>query len=91
MLQPQSLSDQQVEERAASATALLNDPVVDMAIDEMRVAYMDRLIQSDIGSPEAAAAHAALKMLADFKVALVAMVTEQKMRKHRKRSNTDGG
>jgi len=77
---PQKLSHLEVEERAASAAALLADPVVQMALDDLRSAYLSTLMQADVGTPEAASAHAGMRVLEDFKASLLAMVTEKKMR-----------
>ena len=78
-----SLSDYEAEEQAASAKAMLNDPVFSVAMADLTTKYMDNLMQSDVGSQEAAAAHAGLKVLRDFKASLEAMITEKKMRDHR--------
>jgi hypothetical protein len=77
---PNSLSDYEVGERAASAEALLSDPVVGEAMENLREAYLNTLLDSEVGTPEAASAHAGMKVLEDFKAALLAMVTEKKMR-----------
>ena len=74
------LSDYEVDERAASAQALLSDPVVGEALEGLREAYLNTLLDSEVGTPEAASAHAGMKVLEDFKAALLAMVTEKKMR-----------
>lgn len=78
------LSDLEVEERAASARALLNDPVVHGALEEMKAAYMEALVISAVGSPEASLAHASLKVLQDFKDRLTSMTVENRMRQHLK-------
>lgn len=77
------LSDVQLDEMAASAEALLNDPVVDMAISNMRSEYLAKLIIADIGTPEATSAHMCLKMLTHFKASLAGIITERKMRARR--------
>ena len=76
----QNLSDHEIDERAAAAQALLNDPVVLMALDDLKESYLATLMGSDVGTPEAASAHAGLRVLEDFKASILAMVTDKKMR-----------
>jgi len=85
-----TLSDLQVEERASSASAMLNDLVFEAAINTMRAQYIDALTKAAVGSPEASTAHAGVKMLEDFKATLQAMITEKKMRARYPRSVDNG-
>jgi hypothetical protein len=77
---PNNLSDFEIGERAASAQALLNDPIVEEAMADLREGYLNTLLDSEVGTPEASSAHAGMKVLEDFKAALLSMVTEKKMR-----------
>jgi hypothetical protein len=88
MLKPR-LNDFEVEERSASAAALLADPVVGMALDSLRESYMINLMDAEVGSPESQSAHAGLKILQDFKASLEAMITEKKMRAKYSRSDSN--
>lgn len=82
------LSDYEIEERAASARAFLNDPVIKEAFDSMHSRYMGTLLASDVGSLTATAAHAKLAALADFQAELISVITEKKIRdKHIKVDN----
>lgn len=82
------LNDAELEEHAASAKAILNDPVVDEALKAMRYQYMDKLIAADVGSEQVTMYHASLKLIDDFKAQLQTVITEQKMRqRHRSREN----
>jgi hypothetical protein len=83
------LDQSEIEERAATAQALLNDPVVEEALDDLSMTYLNNLMESEIGSQEANAAHAGMKVLNDFKASLLAMVTEKKMRQKYGRSDRD--
>jgi len=90
MPETKRLSQFEVEERAASAQALLNDPVIEEAMEDLRKTYMDNLMGSEVGSPEAQAAHAGMKVLESFKASLLAMVTEKKMRAKYGRTDNAG-
>jgi hypothetical protein len=89
MLKPtRPLSDYEVDEKAASATAILNDPIISEAINNLHQKYVEELIASGVGSPEALSAQAGMKMLVDFKSELQSMITERQMRVHRRRSTS---
>lgn len=57
------LRPDEVEERAAEARALLNNPVLKQAMEDTRKEYLRQLIQADVGSLTAATAHASMKVL----------------------------
>jgi hypothetical protein len=75
------LSDFEVDERAASALALLNDPHILESFTALREMYINILENSPIGSDEAVTAHTSLKVLQDFRASVESMVTDSKMRK----------
>lgn len=79
------LSDYQVEERAAAATALLNDPVILEVLKEMHDTYVATLLRVQVGTPEALTAHAGIRLVEDFRNGLIAKVTEKRMRDHRRK------
>lgn len=80
------LSDYEVDERAASATAVLDDPVVKEAIDKLKSKYVDELVSAAIGSPESMSAHAGIKLIGGFQAELQSMITEKRVRTYRKGS-----
>jgi hypothetical protein len=82
------LSDLEIEERAASASALLHDPVVEEALRMMQAKCVDTLMVAELGSPEASSAHATMKVIAEFKASLNSMITDKKMREKYPRSST---
>lgn len=74
------LSDIEVEERAATAQAMLQDDLVKEIIEDLRERYLQNFMDATVGSPEAAAAHSGMKILNDFQNSLMAVLTEKKMR-----------
>lgn len=76
-----ALSDLEVDERASTALAFLNDPVIVDTFSALREMYIDILEHSAVGSEEAYASHTNLKVLQDFRGALESMITDQKMRR----------
>jgi hypothetical protein len=56
------LSAQEIEDRAADARALLGSKVFKDALADTEAEYVRQLIQADVGSLTAAAAHASMKV-----------------------------
>ena len=82
------LSDYEVDEKAASAHAILQDPLISEALKNLEVNFVEALIKAPIGGPDAMTAQAGLKVVQGFRDELQAMVTEKKMREHRNRSGS---
>jgi hypothetical protein len=77
------LSNEEIQERAATATALLNDPLLNEAILQIRDGFVNQLVASGIGSEAAISAHAGLKVLEAFKGELQAVIVNMKMNRTR--------
>ena len=69
----------QLDERAAEARNILNSPLFQEAIRNMREQYIARLMQAVVGSDEAKEAHAMLKIINEFKANFTSIMTDQKM------------
>lgn len=86
------LSNLEVEERAADAKALLNSEVFNRALDDVRSRQLGILINADVGSLTAGAAHAMLKALEEIKNQLDQYIADNKMRQkyHKDKGESDG-
>lgn len=73
-------SDFEVDERAASALALLNDPYIVETFTALREMFVNILENSPVGSDEAVTAHTSLRVLQTFRANVESMVTDKKMR-----------
>jgi len=73
------LSSIEVEERAASARAIINDPVFQDAFDMLHSQYLGILLQADVGGLTASTAHASIKVLHDVRSAFESMILDKKM------------
>jgi hypothetical protein len=69
----------ELEERAASARALLSDPIFRDVLDTMYSRHIGILAGADIGSLTASAAHAMLRAINELRSELESIVTEKKM------------
>lgn len=78
-----NLSPQQIEERAAEARALVNNPVLKEAFEKAKEEQVRVLIQAEVGSLTAGAAHATVKALDGVLQQLQVMVNEAAMQKRR--------
>ena len=85
----QKRSDYEVDERAANAQTILNDPIVVEAVDNLRKKYQVDLLSARIGSADAIAAHAGVQMVEGFLNELKAMITDKAMRDHHKKRTTN--
>jgi len=74
------LSDFEVDERAAEAQALLNNPVFVTALNEVYSRAVATLLNADVGSLTASTAHATMKSITDVKKQLEQYVADKKMR-----------
>ena len=74
------LSDYQVDERAAEAQAILNNPVFMDALDDVYSRALRILVNADVGSLTASTAHASIKAIRDIREQLKEYVTDKKMR-----------
>jgi hypothetical protein len=79
------LSDHEVDERAAEAQALLDNPVFTSAIDDVYSRALGTLLSADVGSLTASTAHATMKAIRDIRTQLGNYITDNKMRKHGRR------
>lgn len=80
MLHNPQLSDYELDERAAEATALLNHPLLVEAFKAVHDEMVDRLKTTQIGSPEALGAQAGLQALILINNSLRSAITTRKLR-----------
>ena len=69
-----------MDERAAEAKAILDNPVFVKALDEVYSRELGILLNADVGSLTASTAHATMKALWKVRKQLEQYVTDQKMR-----------
>ena len=74
------LSDLEVDERAAEAQSLLDNPVFAEALNDIYSQALGTLLNSDVGSLTASTAHATMKAIRDVRVQLELYITDKKMR-----------
>jgi hypothetical protein len=74
------LSNFQVEERAAEAEMLLQNAVLKTALDDIHSRAMGTLMEADVGSLTAGAAHASIKAITDLRNQLKQYIADHKMR-----------
>jgi hypothetical protein len=74
------LSNLQVDERAAEAQGLLENPVLKDALDDVYSRALGTLLNADVGSLTASTAHATMKAVRDVKKQLEDYITDKKMR-----------
>lgn len=77
---PRQLSDLELEERAATAIAFLNDPIILETFAALREMFISVLEKAEVGSDEANTAHTSLKVLQDFRSTVESVITDHKMR-----------
>ena len=87
----QSLSNYQVDERAAEAKAILDNSVFKDALDDVYSRSLGILLNSDVGSLTASTAHASMKAIRDIRSQLESYVSDQKMRQKFKRTGDING
>jgi hypothetical protein len=83
------LSNLQVQEKAANAHTLLNDPVFQEALNAVYSRAIGILGTAEVGSLTAGAAHASMKAVLDLRNQLEEYVTDNKVRQkyHTEKSN----
>ena len=74
----------QLDERAAEARNILTSPLYKEVLGKMEQDFTDRMRNSRIGSEESQAAHAMLKVLAEFDANFRSIINDQKMAEQRK-------
>lgn len=79
-LEKSRLSDLEIDNRAAEAQELLNNPVFKSAFDDVYSRALGTLLNADIGSLTASTAHATMKAIQDVRKQLEDYVTDKKMR-----------
>lgn len=78
-------SEFEIEERAAEAKALLNSPLFVDVVKGLKEVYISNLVAAEVGSQDAMAAHAGLKVVNDLRASLESVINDQKMRQHRRK------
>ena len=74
------LSNLEVEEKAANAQVILNDSTFNGAMDDIYSRAEGILLDADIGSLTASAAHATMKAIKDIKNQLNQYIADNKIR-----------
>lgn len=80
----------EIDNRAAEALAVLDNPMFKEAMAEIRKEYYDQLENAEVGSLTAAAAHASLRVARDFEQRLRSIVNDKKMAAHTRRRAANG-
>lgn len=75
-----ALSDFEIDERAAEAEALLQNKVLQWALDDIYSRHYGILMDAEVGSLTASTAHATLKALEDVRHQLEQYISDRKMR-----------
>jgi hypothetical protein len=78
--QASRLDNFQTAEKAAEAKALLNNPVLQDALVAIYSKATGTLVQSDVGSLTASAAHAMMKAISELQAQLQEYVSDDKIR-----------
>jgi hypothetical protein len=76
----QRLSNLEVEEKAANAQAVLNDPTFINAMEDVYSRAEGILLDAEVGSLTAGAAHATMKAIKDIRNQLDQYIADNKMR-----------
>lgn len=84
------LSNYQLDERAAEARAILDNPVFKSALDDVYSRAFGTLLNSDVGSLTASTAHASMKAIRDIKKQLESYVTDHRMRQRYSKGDIRG-
>jgi hypothetical protein len=87
---PHQPSNLELEERAFAAESLLQNKLLQEALDTLREEYANILLQADVGSSAAMTAHACLKAIRDVTGRLQSIVTDYKMAQKRPRKVENG-
>ena len=81
---PDKKSDFELDERAAEAKFILNNPVFLEAVDELQRQHLQALMSSGIGSEQAVMCHAKMVVLDELLAQIGSAITDQRMNKQRK-------
>jgi hypothetical protein len=77
-------SEYELDERAAEARFILNNPVFLEAVESIRSRYIKNLMSSGIGSEQAVMSHARMIVLEEVIAQIGSAITDQRMAKQRK-------
>ena len=89
--QKDRLSNLEVEERARAAEELLNNEVFTSALEDIYSRSAGNLVNADVGSLTAGAAHAMMKAIVEVRSQLEQYISDHKMRqKYHRGSDPDG-
>lgn len=83
----QALSHLEIEERAATARDFIDNPMIQGMFDGMRSRQLGILMNAEIGSLTASAAHAMLLAIEGVQGELESIVTDKKMLNSRDKTN----
>jgi len=83
------LSDIEVDERAAEARSLLTNSVFNKAMEDVYSRALGILLNAEVGSLTAGAAHASMKAVRDIRNQLEEYVSDDKMRKKFKQGGSE--
>ena len=75
------LSNFETEEKAHQAQSILNDPVFKGAIDDVYSKSIQNLLNAEVGSLTASAAHASIKAILLIRSQLEEYISDDKIRK----------
>ena len=81
---PEKRSEFELDERAAEAKFVLNNPVFLEAVAGLREQYIKNLMASGIGSELATMSHAKMVVLEELIAQIGSAITDQRMAKQRK-------
>lgn len=76
-------SSYELDERAANARALLNNPMLIEAFDALKDRYTLGFQNAELGSPQALANHSKLKVIEEIKRELESVISDQKISQKR--------
>jgi hypothetical protein len=77
-------SEFELDERAAEAKFILNNPIFLEAVDNLREKHLQIMMATKVGSPESIQSHAMLKVFEELVSELQSAITDQKMIKQRR-------
>jgi hypothetical protein len=77
-------SEFELDERAAEARFILNNPIFVEAVDRLRDRYTKNLMSSGIGTEQAVMSHARMVVLEELLAQIGSAITDQRMAKQRK-------
>jgi hypothetical protein len=81
---PEKRNEYELDERATEAKFILNNPVFQEAIEELRKSYIQTLMGSGIATEEAMVSHAKMIVLEELIAQIGSAITDQKMTRQRK-------